>query len=129
MASSSREAAQLEQQNDQRLDELHSKIRSLKGVRGCLFGARSLLSLLQVTSDIYEDVESQRLTLDDMVSIMAQCYCCAGLRSSPGWTDFRALVPLSRRHLNELRVPWASVEASSNGGSLFIVSVVSLVFG
>jgi len=50
MASSSREAAQLEQQNDQRLDELHSKIRSLKGV----------------TSDIYEDVESQRLTLDDM---------------------------------------------------------------
>ncbi|KAJ8593319.1 hypothetical protein M405DRAFT_731612 [Rhizopogon salebrosus TDB-379] len=38
-----------EAQNDQRLDELHSKIRNIRGV----------------TTDIYEDVERQHLTLDD----------------------------------------------------------------
>ncbi|KAI0788882.1 hypothetical protein C8Q75DRAFT_807614 [Abortiporus biennis] len=35
-------------QNDSRLDELHSKLRTLRGV----------------TTDIYEDVESQNQTLD-----------------------------------------------------------------
>ncbi|KAH7930230.1 hypothetical protein BV22DRAFT_992236, partial [Leucogyrophana mollusca] len=38
-----------ETQNDQRLDELHSKIRTLRGV----------------TTDIYDDAERQNLTLDD----------------------------------------------------------------
>ncbi|KAG2121970.1 hypothetical protein DEU56DRAFT_833022 [Suillus clintonianus] len=38
-----------EAQNDQRLDELHSKIRTLRGV----------------TTDIYDDAERQHLTLDD----------------------------------------------------------------
>ncbi|KAH6909784.1 Bet1-like protein [Coprinopsis sp. MPI-PUGE-AT-0042] len=37
-----------EQQNDQRLDELHSKIRTLRGI----------------TTDIHDDVESQNLMLD-----------------------------------------------------------------
>ncbi|KAL5528948.1 hypothetical protein ACEPAG_4922 [Sanghuangporus baumii] len=46
---SSRDADQLETQNDQRLDELTSKIRTLRGV----------------TTDIYEDVERQHLTLDE----------------------------------------------------------------
>ncbi|KAF9013494.1 hypothetical protein BDQ17DRAFT_1231906 [Cyathus striatus] len=38
-----------EAQNDQRLDELHSKIRTLRGI----------------TTDIHRDVESQNLMLDD----------------------------------------------------------------
>ncbi|EEB95209.1 hypothetical protein MPER_05858 [Moniliophthora perniciosa FA553] len=38
-----------ERQNDQRLDELHSKIRTLRGV----------------TTDIHDDVERQNLMLDD----------------------------------------------------------------
>ncbi|KAF8876943.1 hypothetical protein BD779DRAFT_1613215 [Infundibulicybe gibba] len=38
-----------ESQNDQRLDELHSKIRTLRGI----------------TTDIHEDVERQNLMLDD----------------------------------------------------------------
>ncbi|TFK50369.1 hypothetical protein OE88DRAFT_1701053 [Heliocybe sulcata] len=38
-----------EAQNDQRLDELHSKIRTLRGV----------------TTDIHDDVERQNLMLDD----------------------------------------------------------------
>ncbi|EIM83821.1 uncharacterized protein STEHIDRAFT_123411 [Stereum hirsutum FP-91666 SS1] len=38
-----------EAQNDQRLDELHSKIRTLRGV----------------TTDIYDDAERQNLTLDE----------------------------------------------------------------
>ncbi|KAI0047873.1 hypothetical protein FA95DRAFT_1558649 [Auriscalpium vulgare] len=38
-----------EAQNDQRLDELHSKIRTLRGV----------------TTDIYDDAESQNLVLDE----------------------------------------------------------------
>jgi len=38
-----------ESQNDQRLDELHTKLRTLRGV----------------TSDIHRDVEAQNLILDD----------------------------------------------------------------
>ncbi|OAX38619.1 hypothetical protein K503DRAFT_770284 [Rhizopogon vinicolor AM-OR11-026] len=38
-----------EAQNDQRLDELHAKIRTIRGV----------------TTDIYDDAERQHLTLDD----------------------------------------------------------------
>ncbi|KAE9398124.1 hypothetical protein BT96DRAFT_822342 [Gymnopus androsaceus JB14] len=38
-----------ERQNDQRLDELHSKIRTLRGI----------------TTDIHDDVERQNLILDD----------------------------------------------------------------
>ncbi|KAJ7220724.1 hypothetical protein GGX14DRAFT_354581 [Mycena pura] len=52
MASSSRGRAvedTYESQNDQRLDELHSKIRTLRGI----------------TTDIHDDVESQNLMLDD----------------------------------------------------------------
>ncbi|KAJ7621409.1 hypothetical protein FB45DRAFT_140863 [Roridomyces roridus] len=55
-----------EAQNDQRLDELHSKIRTLRGVspisptHSCL-----LTKALQVTTDINNDVERQNLMLDD----------------------------------------------------------------
>ncbi|KAJ3536466.1 hypothetical protein NMY22_g6033 [Coprinellus aureogranulatus] len=52
MASSSRGQQRMEdvyeQQNDQRLDELHSKLRTLKGI----------------TTDIHADVESQNLMID-----------------------------------------------------------------
>ncbi|KAF6746659.1 Bet1-like protein [Ephemerocybe angulata] len=52
MASSSRGQQRVEdiyeQQNDQRLDELHSKLRTLKGI----------------TTDIHADVESQNTLLD-----------------------------------------------------------------
>ncbi|TFK66467.1 Bet1-like protein [Pluteus cervinus] len=41
--------ATYESQNDQRLDELHAKIRTLRGV----------------TTDIHDDVERQNLMLDD----------------------------------------------------------------
>ncbi|EGN94467.1 hypothetical protein SERLA73DRAFT_188375 [Serpula lacrymans var. lacrymans S7.3] len=47
--STSRVEDTYEAQNDQRLDELHSKIRTLRGV----------------TTDIYDDAERQNLTLDD----------------------------------------------------------------
>ncbi|KAK7686347.1 hypothetical protein QCA50_010571 [Cerrena zonata] len=50
MASSSRGHVEdtYELQNDDRLDSLHSKLRTLRGV----------------TTDIYDDVENQNLTLD-----------------------------------------------------------------
>ncbi|PFH49464.1 hypothetical protein AMATHDRAFT_41529 [Amanita thiersii Skay4041] len=51
MSSSSRSRVEdvYEAQNDQRLDELHSKIRTLRGV----------------TSDIHDDVERQNFMLDE----------------------------------------------------------------
>ncbi|KAI0741817.1 hypothetical protein C8Q80DRAFT_1110427 [Daedaleopsis nitida] len=52
MSSSSRDARvedTYELQNDQRLEDLHSKLRTLRGV----------------TSDIYDDVERQNSSLDD----------------------------------------------------------------
>ncbi|KAF8547024.1 hypothetical protein OG21DRAFT_971992 [Imleria badia] len=52
MSSSRSAETTYEIQNDQRLDELHSKIRTLRGV----------------TTDIYDDAERQNLTLDDAVS-------------------------------------------------------------
>lgn len=54
MASSSRDRIAedtYESQNDQRLDELHAKIRTIRGV----------------TTDIHNDVEAQNLLLDDSV--------------------------------------------------------------
>ncbi|EIW75533.1 hypothetical protein CONPUDRAFT_158988 [Coniophora puteana RWD-64-598 SS2] len=42
-------------QNDQRLDDLHSKIRTLRGV----------------TTDIHDDVERQNLTLDDAGNVFS----------------------------------------------------------
>jgi hypothetical protein len=45
-----------ESQNDQRLDDLHAKIRTIRGV----------------TTDIHNDVEAQNLLLDDSVR-----YCLA----------------------------------------------------
>ncbi|KIM33197.1 hypothetical protein M408DRAFT_325997 [Serendipita vermifera MAFF 305830] len=47
--SSGRDEFTYESQNDQRLDELHSKLCTLRGV----------------TTDIYDDVERQNLMLDD----------------------------------------------------------------
>ncbi|THH11248.1 hypothetical protein EW146_g8105 [Bondarzewia mesenterica] len=49
MSSSRSQEDTLETQNDQRLDELHSKIRTLRGV----------------TTDIHDDVERQNLVLDE----------------------------------------------------------------
>ncbi|KAJ7054176.1 hypothetical protein C8F01DRAFT_1164213 [Mycena amicta] len=48
-SSSSRPEDIYESQNDQRLDELHSKLRTLRGI----------------TTDIHDDVERQNLMLDD----------------------------------------------------------------
>ena len=70
---SQRDADHLETQNDQRLDELHSKIRTLRGVclttRVAAFYSRQAYIQLQVTTDIYEDVERQNLTLDETVTL------------------------------------------------------------
>ncbi|KAI0266406.1 hypothetical protein BC834DRAFT_969441 [Gloeopeniophorella convolvens] len=49
MSSSRSQEDTYEAQNDQRLDELHSKIRTLRGV----------------TTDIHDDVERQNLVLDE----------------------------------------------------------------
>ncbi|KAH0828746.1 hypothetical protein J3R83DRAFT_3169, partial [Lanmaoa asiatica] len=49
MSSSRSTETTYETQNDQHLDELHSKLRTLRGV----------------TTDIYDDAERQNLTLDD----------------------------------------------------------------
>ena len=60
-----------EGQNDQRLDELHSKIRTLRGVRVHLslwrLASWAYWGAEQVTTDIYDDAERQNLVLDDTV--------------------------------------------------------------
>lgn len=57
-----------ESQNDQRLDELHSKLRTLRGVRAqCPSDWLVMLTNGQVTTDIYEDVERQNFSLDETV--------------------------------------------------------------
>ncbi|KAH9006503.1 hypothetical protein EDB86DRAFT_738912 [Lactarius hatsudake] len=54
----------MKEQNDQRLDELHSKIRTLRGV----------------TTDIHDDVERQNLILDDTTNTFGSI--ASGLTSS-----------------------------------------------
>ncbi|KAN0131995.1 hypothetical protein V8E53_010275 [Lactarius tabidus] len=64
MSSSRSQEDTYEAQNDQRLDELHSKIRSLRGV----------------TTDIHDDVERQNLVLDDATNTFGSV--ASGLASS-----------------------------------------------
>ncbi|KAF8273510.1 hypothetical protein EI94DRAFT_1654786 [Lactarius quietus] len=64
MSSSRSQEDTYEAQNDQRLDELHSKIRSLRGV----------------TTDIHDDVERQNLVLDDTTNTFGSV--ASGLTSS-----------------------------------------------
>lgn len=57
-----------ESQNDQRLDELHSKIRTLRGVRAIFISFVCWTKgSLKITTDIHSDVESQNLMLDETV--------------------------------------------------------------
>jgi len=64
MSSSRSQEDTYEAQNDQRLDELHSKIRTLRGV----------------TTDIYDDAERQNLVLDDTTNTFSSL--ASGLVSS-----------------------------------------------
>ncbi|KAI9512007.1 hypothetical protein F5148DRAFT_1166842 [Russula earlei] len=64
MSSSRSQEDTYEAQNDQRLDELHSKIRTLRGV----------------TTDIYDDVERQNLVLNETTNTFSSV--ASGLRSS-----------------------------------------------
>ncbi|KAH9050176.1 hypothetical protein EDB84DRAFT_1449521 [Lactarius hengduanensis] len=64
MSSSRSQEDTYEAQNDQRLDELHSKIRTLRGV----------------TTDIHDDVERQNLILDDSTNTFGSI--ASGLTSS-----------------------------------------------
>jgi hypothetical protein len=80
MSSSRSQEDTYEAQNDQRLDELHSKIRTLRGVRHESYLNHAIESLplatagLQVTSDIYDDAERQNLVLDETVrSLLSLC--------------------------------------------------------
>lgn len=59
-----------ESQNDQRLDELHSKIRTLRGVgRTFKVGFEDAdHATTKITTDIHDDVEAQNLLLDNTVS-------------------------------------------------------------
>ncbi|KAF8416122.1 hypothetical protein L210DRAFT_3463103 [Boletus edulis BED1] len=56
MSSSRSAETTYENQNDQRLDELHSKVRTLRGA--CIL-------IRPITTDIYDDTERQNLTLDE----------------------------------------------------------------
>ncbi|KAF8483592.1 hypothetical protein DFH94DRAFT_317331 [Russula ochroleuca] len=64
MSSSRSQEDTYESQNDQRLDELHSKIRTLRGV----------------TTDIYDDAERQNLVLDETTNTFSSV--ASGLVSS-----------------------------------------------
>jgi hypothetical protein len=64
-----------ESQNDQRLDELHTKLRTLRGVRNDAQSSLTTISNFfppQVTTDIHRDVEAQNLILDETVWV--PCY-------------------------------------------------------
>lgn len=71
MPSSSRVEDTYESQNDQRLDDLHSKIRTIRGVRSGLSDPNLILILFyfKVTTDIHNDVEAQNLLLDESVRL------------------------------------------------------------
>ena len=60
-----------ELQNDERLEDLHSKLRTLRGVRFRSSSKRSPTheTTSQVTTDIYDDVERQNTTLDESVGL------------------------------------------------------------
>ncbi|KAH9975480.1 hypothetical protein BGW80DRAFT_1297281 [Lactifluus volemus] len=64
MSSSRSQEDTYEAQNDQRLDELHSKIRTLRGV----------------TTDIHDDAERQNLILDETTNTFSSV--TSGLSSS-----------------------------------------------
>ncbi|KAI0277046.1 hypothetical protein BGY98DRAFT_1097698 [Russula aff. rugulosa BPL654] len=64
MSSSRSQEDTYEAQNDQRLDELHSKIRTLRGV----------------TTDIHDDAERQNLVLDETTNTFSSV--ASGLVSS-----------------------------------------------
>lgn len=73
-----------ETQNDQRLDELHSKVRTLRGVSllPTLLATPANLRLaphIQITSDIYDDAEGQNSMLDDTVraTTTSRAHWCA----------------------------------------------------
>jgi len=61
-----------ESQNDQRLDELHSKIRTLRGVgRTFKVGFEDANhATIKITTDIHDDVEAQNLLLDSTASCL-----------------------------------------------------------
>jgi hypothetical protein len=87
MSSSRSQEDTYEAQNDQRLDELHSKIRTLRGVRheshpNCVIESLPLAAAcLQVTSDIYDDAERQNLVLDETVRSLLSLYSNSQLTS------------------------------------------------
>lgn len=69
-----------EAQNDERLDDLHNKLRTLRGVSSFdiifrVSGPRYNHGLYQVTTDIYDDVERQNSALDRAVSIVFTQSC------------------------------------------------------
>jgi hypothetical protein len=72
-----------EAQNDQRLDELHSKIRTLRGVslrvQSRLCKPRSIIPFDKVTTDIHDDVERQNLMLDDTVRFLSLSSLTSGV--------------------------------------------------
>ncbi|KAI0002464.1 hypothetical protein BJV74DRAFT_815991 [Russula compacta] len=78
MSSSRSQEDTYEAQNDQRLDELHSKIRTLRGV----------------TNDIYDDAERQNLVLDETTNTFSSV--ASGLVSSADRMA-RAVSPSSAR--------------------------------
>jgi len=67
-----------ETQNDQQLDELHSKLRTLRSVSLLLASSTALpdAPFIQVTIDIHDDTQSQNLDLDNTV-----CFCMSPLYS------------------------------------------------
>jgi len=60
-----------ENQNDQQLDELHSKLRTLRSVSLLLASSTALpdAPFIQVTIDIHDDTQRQNLDLDNTVCL------------------------------------------------------------
>jgi hypothetical protein len=64
-----------ETQNDQQLDELHSKLRTLRSVSFLSASLTSLFNILsiQVTIDIHDETQRQNLDLDSTVCLSHTC--------------------------------------------------------
>jgi blocked-early-in-transport protein 1 len=86
MSSSRSQEDTYEAQNDQRLDELHSKIRTLRGVSSRSHPHCAVCDPydLQVTTDIYDDAERQNLVLDETVRFTFPPFLHAFATDPPG---------------------------------------------
>ena len=83
----------------------------------------------QVTTDIYDDVERQNLTLDETVSDISHLYCVSQFLTQTREThSLPLLAPLPNRH-GELHMHSVPQDRSSNIVSLYGLLEPSLCYG